>query len=54
MKILLTSIVLWSYTTSVVYICDSKTANVYHKTKNCKGIYNCKAEIKGSISKVVE
>lgn len=29
-----------------VYICDSKGAKRYHLDKDCRGLSNCKAEIK--------
>lgn len=29
-----------------VYICDSKGGKRYHFTKDCRGLSNCKAEIK--------
>jgi hypothetical protein len=29
-----------------VYICDSETATVYHKTKDCEGLQKCTHEIK--------
>jgi len=28
-----------------VYICNSPTAKVYHKYKDCKGLRNCKHDI---------
>lgn len=32
--------------TDDVYICDSKGGKRYHLDKDCKGLANCKAEIK--------
>lgn len=29
-----------------VYICTGKYAKVYHSNKNCKGLDNCKGEVK--------
>ena len=29
-----------------VYICTGKTAYAYHKTDDCRGLKNCKGEIK--------
>lgn len=29
-----------------VYICTGKYAKVYHSKKNCRGLNNCKGEIK--------
>lgn len=33
-------------TTDDVYICDSKGGKRYHLSKDCRGLSNCKAEIK--------
>lgn len=30
---------------ATVYICDSKTASVYHSGEGCRGLNNCKHEI---------
>jgi len=38
-----------SFTSSTyynVYICDSKTAKKYHLKKDCRGLSNCKSEVK--------
>ena len=29
-----------------VFICDSKSSKVYHSSKTCRGIQNCKHDIK--------
>ncbi|WP_116789003.1 hypothetical protein [Flavobacterium psychrotrophum] len=40
-------LLLSSYTTTDdVYICDSKGGKRYHLSKDCRGLSNCKAEIK--------
>lgn len=45
--LLLTVVLIWGYAPSnVVYICNSSNATKYHLTKDCKGLENCKAEIK--------
>ena len=47
MKTLLILIVtLFTFNSITVYICDSKSSEVYHKTKNCSGIKNCTHEVK--------
>lgn len=50
-KLLLISSVLltFSFSSSTyynVYICDSKGAKKYHLKEDCRGLSNCKAEIK--------
>jgi hypothetical protein len=32
--------------TNTVYICNSKSAAKYHRNKNCKGLNDCKHDIK--------
>jgi len=31
---------------SIVYVCDSPDAEVYHLNENCRGLKKCKGEIK--------
>ncbi|UOK42474.1 MULTISPECIES: hypothetical protein [Flavobacterium] len=38
--------VLTSFSSSEVYICASPNAKKYHYNENCRGLSNCKHEIK--------